>query len=695
MTTARRLAPVLAVLAAACASGAPSELESASEETGIEGPFEAVPPEGAADGALPAGPAVAAGSATEVWAVRNQWEDTSTTEARRAGIAWPASSGLSWEEKYDRWIASMEIVPRPAGGRTFRMRTPFGERAFDAPTLECAETAMFLRATFASWYGLPFFLTGWDSAGRQTMYAGHFGFVTSSGARLANFPSFRTQYRDETASWREGQSWPHDTRLAAMHLGSDDAIAFLSTGTTTAGAGAYFDEIYLNKRVGYFMRLLLLYFGSANLADGANTFQLEAEALAPGDLLIERWQRRGIGHVMPIFRRTEGAAGTFEVSIASGSMPRRQPLWADTADARHYFTSDYTGGLGTSSDGFAYAALGGGLRRWRTPSLASGRWRNLVRAADRTVAIADGDLATIGARPARFGGLLANASPEERRDSAVARVAAARAHLAAHPASCSARTQREEAFAELYAVMEDDFGTSRASVDREQRTLEDFVFGELDYPRSRTCCWNTTTAAMGDIVMAYARDEQARATSAGMCVSPTVFRAEQADRDAGGDGYARWRAYAASIGRASDWRAWSEDETCAGRDAHGDTSAVRSGATAFCSLGGAVSTPCDAGGDDGTIAHAVALASGTATSGRICAGDADVFRVSVTGTRTVAVRFTHASGDLDIQALDASGSVLSSSAGTSDVERVTGAGTFYVRVFGYSGATNAYTIALE
>jgi hypothetical protein len=396
---------------------------------------------------------------------------------------------------------------------------------------------------------------------------------------------------------------------------------------------------------------------------------------------------------MPIFRRTDASAGTFDVSIASGSMPRRQPLWADTAEARHYFTSDLTGGQGSNSDGDAYARLGGGLHRWRTPVLASGRWRNLVRSADRAVAIADTDLAAIAARPARFGALLANASPEERRDAAIAQIAAARAHLAEHPASCSARTQREDAFGDLYAVMGDFFGQDRAAVDRQERTLDDYVFAELDYAHARTCCWDTTNAAMESVVMAYARHEQDVATHASTCVAPTIFRAEQADRDMGGDGYGRWRTYAASIGRSADWRAWSEDELCSARDAHGDASATRTGGTAFCALGGV--SECDAGGDDGSIAHARTLSRGAALGGRICVGDTDVWRVSVTGSASVVVRFTHASGDLDVQALDASGAVLSSSAGTTDTERVTASGTFFVRVIGYAGATNTYSIAIE
>ncbi|MBZ0116646.1 MAG: hypothetical protein K8H88_06620 [Sandaracinaceae bacterium] len=57
-----------------------------------------------------------------------------------------------------------------------------------------------------------------------------------------------------------------------------------------------------------------------------------------------------------------------------------------------------------------------------------------------------------------------------------------------------------------------------------------------------------------------------------------------------------------------------------------------------------------------------------------------------------AAALTPASGDLDLEAYDAAGTRTGSSAGTSDSETVTGTGTFYVRVFGYSGAANTYTI---
>ena len=83
-------------------------------------------------------------------------------------------------------------------------------------------------------------------------------------------------------------------------------------------------------------------------------------------------------------------------------------------------------------------------------------------------------------------------------------------------------------------------------------------------------------------------------------------------------------------------------------------------------------------------------------SGHVCAGDEDFFRVDAgSASRTVVVTFTHASGDLDVQAVSATGTEIDSSAGTTNEERVTGTGTFYVRVYGYSGAANDYAIRLQ
>lgn len=687
------LLALLALALSACVGDAPTAFDEAAEETGLDQPAGPIPAEGKADGVEELGPSVANGAATEVWAVRNRWTDTDTAEAREAGIAWPANSGLDWEAKFERWVNSFEVVPRAGYGQTVRVSTPYGDRSFDAPTLECAEFGMFLRVTFASWYGLPFFLSGWDATGRQAMFAGHFGFVNRSGQTIARFPAFRTAYTDHTSRWREGQAWPSDARLRGMRLGTDDRVAFLSEDGTDRGAGAYFDELFLNKRVGYFMRLVLLYFGSVNLADGANLYHARPESLRGGDLLLHRWQRQGIGHVLPILRRTDTDADHFEVGLASGSMPRRQPLWEEGASARGEFLSDDAGSAGASWDGDVYAKLGGGLRRWRTATLSGGRWRNVVRASDRANYIDDGDTDAIAARVERFRELLAEVSPEQRRDAALERVENARAHLSDYPASCAARTRREDAFEDLYAVMDTYFGVERAEVDARYRTLEDRALGELLYAEARTCCWNSSTHAMHELVLAYAEDEQAEASARGECVEPTVFRAEAEDLAAGGDGYGRWRAYAERLGRGAEWRRWSEDETCSGKAFVGDTETTRGRETSSCDAPPPVSDACDPEGDDGSIEVATLLEEGASIRSRVCEDDVDYYRVDAGDEEvTVIVSFRHVEGDLDVEAVDERDAVLSRSWSSSDEERVSGTGTFFVRVHGYAGSSNAYTI---
>ncbi|MBK8172546.1 MAG: hypothetical protein IPK60_19710 [Sandaracinaceae bacterium] len=576
----KSLLPVLGFgalsLMAACGQQEPNPLDAVSEETGVPDAFGAVPDDGKADGV--ANPAAAAGVATEVWAVRNQWNDTTTAAARAAGVAWAADSGLDWEAKFDLWVASLRRIPAENGySTTIEVTTPYGARSFPAPSLECAEFGVFLRVTFASWYHLPFYLRGSD--GRQTIFAGHFGFITANGARFANFPRFRTAYSDYEASWREGQPWKEDTRLRAMNLGANDEVPFIEdVNGQTARAGAYFDEMFLNKRVGYFMRLLLLYFDSINLADGANMFHVQAEAIAPGDVLLERWQRVGIGHTIPVMRVEHPDAMHVAPEVATGSMPRRQPHWDTTASASHYFTSNYTGGVGMTFDGAEYAKLGGGIRRWRTAALVGGKWANTVRELDRAVHIADSDVAAIAARPARFEEILLSLTAEEKRDAAIGLIESARMHLRETPASCSARTNREDAFKALYELAP-ELETSASEIDAQYRTLEDYVFAELQYAASKTCCWNSTTAAMADIVLDYARAEQASATAQGMCVEPTVFRANGSN-----GGYELYRTHAISLGREADWRAWSEDEPCAQRDVEADTVLTTRAPAAWCTI---------------------------------------------------------------------------------------------------------------
>ncbi|MGA2497793.1 MAG: clostripain-related cysteine peptidase [Tepidisphaeraceae bacterium] len=81
--------------------------------------------------------------------------------------------------------------------------------------------------------------------------------------------------------------------------------------------------------------------------------------------------------------------------------------------------------------------------------------------------------------------------------------------------------------------------------------------------------------------------------------------------------------------------------------------------------------------------------------------DVDYYKLALGTQGTAAdyaeIDFSDAAGDLDMQLLDAQGRVLQTSNGTSDSERVSlnlSAGTYYVAVYGYNGATNTYALTI-
>lgn len=503
-------------------------------------------------------------SDTAVWEVTARWSDTHTPAARAPGIAWGADSGLDWDEKYALWVASMPRRSAQNYGDTFTLTTPFGKE-LPAPSLECAETALFLRATFASWYGLPFFVEAIDARGER-LFLGHFGFRTPTG-RYASSPTFKTKYRDHSplaATWREA-GWPQDPTLRARALGGglDDDQPALFEGAHT---GAYLDELFLNKRVGYFMVYLLSYFGSVNLADPSNTFNITPEAIRAGDPLLHRWQRRGIGHTMVVKQVSVIEGEGLEVELISGSMPRRQPDWESASASKYSLTAEKGGGGDVSYyESVPYARLGGGMKRWRVAQVQGGAWTNAVPERDRAAFIPANDYERIAARVSRFAELLVEVSPERKREAILDRVLASREHLRSYPASCAAREKREEAFADLYALESQEQGSAREEVDAAYRRVEDYVFAPLSYTESKTCCWNSTTRQMYQVIMSYAHLEIEAQGEA--CVSPTVFKSHE-------DGYKRWQIHAASLELSSEWREWSEDEPCAQRDAREDVTAA-------------------------------------------------------------------------------------------------------------------------
>jgi len=555
----KRLVCLVALLAA-CAS----EVSGPDDEWGMDGEVEPLPAPGKEDSQYRKGMLVATDtSRTQVWTARNKWDDTTTTAARAAGIAWPENSGLTWDQKYARWIETMPSIASADGyGMTVELTTPWG-KTLPSPSLECAEMALFLRITFAAWYELPLQLEA--QSGGQRVYFGHFGVRTASG-RFANTPEFGIAYKDHTSSTTWRTSWPKDNTLRSRKLwGGEDNQIELGSGKVF---GAYADEIHLNKRAAYFTVLALNYLSSVNLADAANTYNLVPEAVHPGDVLLERWQRDGIGHTLVVKQVTPIGASSLDVMTISGSMPRRQGKQESGTASKYYFTSEYTGGEG-------YAALGGGLKRFRVTKNVGGYWTNTWMTGDEAHWINSTDLARIGARPARFESLLGQVSAEQQKTELLAQIADARHHLSQYPASCSARERREGAFAALYALA-DELGTTPQAIDEEYRTLEDYVLAELEYTASKTCCWNSSTSAMYDIILAKAKADKAAADARGVCEPPVVFASRS-------DGYKAWADYAASIGRAAEWKAWSEDESCPQRSVAADTVAAAD-ATPYCSL---------------------------------------------------------------------------------------------------------------
>src|SRR5690349_1537988 len=103
-----------------------------------------------ADSIAASGPINSAGSSAEVWSVNAAWSDRD-------------ADGKTWEDRYSAWVASFKKIPGRNWGDTIEIPTPYGARKFPGPALECAEVAMTLRITFASWHHLPFLLAGFDN----------------------------------------------------------------------------------------------------------------------------------------------------------------------------------------------------------------------------------------------------------------------------------------------------------------------------------------------------------------------------------------------------------------------------------------------------------------------------------------------------------------------------------------------------
>ncbi len=516
---------------------------------------------------------------TQVWPVSRTWAETDPS----AGLAWPSNSGLSWDDKFSAWVDSFEHND----GGTFVLTTPYG-RSFDAPDLECAETAMFLRIAFASWYGLPFFMEAHNDGER--VFFGHMGIITSNGSRWGNMPNFKTRYSDfsnqASAVALDPSSWPKDQSLRDRKIGGSAGDA--QTAFDDAHAGTYFDEIFLNKRVGYFLTIQLAFLGSMNLADSANTYNIKATSFTPGDFLVERFNFDGIGHTI-VIKEARDLETTIEIDgvqvvqreaeVISGSMPRRQGDWEGPTSARFYFLNKAFGGESS-------VEFGAGMKRFRSAASIDGKWTNVVLGEDTADWINNTQTQALVDRQDKLDKILLKLDPAERMAALANKIESSREWLRGHPSSCSARIAREDVFGALYEAGR-ELDMNKGQVDAQYRLLEDYVLGELEYDKSKTCCWNSTTDEMYRVIMKYNQcllgevdDDECDALPAGnqgTCQPAVVFKG----RDDSGDGYQLFADFAAANGYA--WVAWSADENCPQAGVAADTEAPVQGLD-YCQL---------------------------------------------------------------------------------------------------------------
>jgi len=508
-------------------------------------------------------------SDTQAWVVKNQWEDTDTADARKAGMAWGENSGLNWDEKFSLWVGSFQQIPSfDSWFKTVTISTPFA-KSVQGPKLDCADLAILLRMSFASWYHLPFYLVGYDH--NTAVYFGHFGVRTGTGAwpQASRWPSY-ADYSNQTPD-QYTANWPRDEVLRKRGISQGDDLPFLGQG---ARLGAFLDEIHLNKRAARLIMFTQAYLGSHNMVDSRNVFNIVPEALRPGDVLMFARSPTVDGHTTIVVQAEKLEPGRMTAESIYGNDPPAQPAWQDPGATRSLFTDNEGGGpvLNTPYGGTAlYSHLGGGLKRFRVAKAHNGKWMNTWMNADEASWINDTDYDTIGARPAQFTTLLGDPDPNVQRDQLLQVISEKRTYLQDHPSSCAARTGRETAFGQLYALMSDKFAMDKTAVDNMYRTLDDYVFAPLDYSKSRTCCWNHTDRAMYDVIMAYTATTQ----SSG-CMSPAAFEML-------GGSYDPFAAYATSSGHGAEWVSWSADEECLQAGASDDV-LIPFDATPWCQL---------------------------------------------------------------------------------------------------------------
>ena len=204
-TTFSILGLALAMFAGCSDTAAISEEQQAwLEEYGAEGPFPTTGPQ-----VRPTAPVVQALRQPGIMTITSSGKSrtngpTSPTKRALPGL----QSGLDWDEKFAVWLESLEVVEQPDSPtrKTFPRTTPEGQRLV-APVLECAEVAIFLRATLGLVrLSIPR-LRRWEAHLRATWVPNHEG--------RWQCPRFRTRYRDTPREGPRARPGLVDERLRA------------------------------------------------------------------------------------------------------------------------------------------------------------------------------------------------------------------------------------------------------------------------------------------------------------------------------------------------------------------------------------------------------------------------------------------------------------------------------------------------
>ncbi len=113
-------------------------------------------------------------------------------------------------------------------------------------------------------------------------------------------------------------------------------------------------------------------------------------------------------------------------------------------------------------------------------------------------------------------------------------------------------------------------------------------------------------------------------------------------------------------------------------------------------------TPVDDGKDNNDTRKTATKVSTSFTTSKVVADktDVDYYKFSIRKSRTMSVKmsFSHRAGDLDIKLYNSAGKLVAKSESTSSVEsfsKYLRSGTYYIKVYGYRGATGDYKLSLK